>query len=72
MSPGHGDVNFEFIIREATLAGYTGPFRLVEDNGMDRLFGAKEALEFVHKIDFALNSELLMEQWRIDGKRKYL
>ena len=54
MSPGHGDVNFEFIIREANAAGYTGPLSVEwEDNGMDRMFGAKEALEFVRKIDFS-------------------
>ncbi|MGE0074725.1 MAG: sugar phosphate isomerase/epimerase family protein [Sphaerochaetaceae bacterium] len=53
VSPGHGDVNFEFIVREANAAGYKGPFSVEwEDNGMDRLFGAKEALAFVRKIDF--------------------
>ena len=53
VSPGHGDVNFEFIIREANNAGYTGPLSVEwEDNGMERVYGAKEALEFVHSIDF--------------------
>jgi sugar phosphate isomerase/epimerase len=41
------------IIREANAAGYRGPLSVEwEDNGMDRLFGAKEALELVRKIDF--------------------
>jgi len=53
VSPGHGDVNFDMIIREANAAGYRGPLSVEwEDNGMDRLFGAKEALELVRKIDF--------------------
>ena len=57
VSPGHGDVNFEFIVREANTAGYKGPFSIEwEDNGMDRLFGAKEALAFVRKIDFDRSS----------------
>lgn len=57
VSPGHGDVNFEFIVREANAAGYKGPFSVEwEDNGMDRLFGAKEALAFVRKIDFDRSS----------------
>jgi sugar phosphate isomerase/epimerase len=50
-------VNFEFIVREANAAGYKGPFSVEwEDNGMDRLFGAKEALAFVRKIDFDRSS----------------
>lgn len=53
VSPGHGDVNFEMIIREANAAGYRGPLSVEwEDNGMDRLFGAREALALVRKIDF--------------------
>lgn len=52
-SLGHGDVNFEDIIRELNNANYTGPLSVEwEDSGMDREFGAKEALEFVRKIDF--------------------
>ncbi|HBT15684.1 MAG TPA: AP endonuclease [Firmicutes bacterium] len=52
-SLGHGDVNFEEIIRELNNANYTGPLSVEwEDSGMDRDFGAKEALGFVRKIDF--------------------
>jgi len=52
-SLGHGDVNFEEIIRELNDMNYTGPLSVEwEDSGMDREFGAKEALEFVRKIDF--------------------
>ena len=52
-SLGHGDVNFEEIIRVLNAYGYDGPLSVEwEDSGMDREFGAKEACAFVHKIDF--------------------
>ncbi len=53
VSPGHGDVNFEMIIRELNTVNYSGPLSIEwEDNGMDRLYGAKDALEFTRKINF--------------------
>jgi sugar phosphate isomerase/epimerase len=53
-SPGHGDVNFEEIIRELNAIAYKGPLSVEwEDNGMDREFGAPEALEFVRSINFS-------------------
>lgn len=52
-SLGHGDVNFEGIIRALNDIGYEGPLSVEwEDSGMDREFGAKEACQFVRKIDF--------------------
>ncbi|MFO7867362.1 MAG: sugar phosphate isomerase/epimerase [Candidatus Aminicenantes bacterium] len=53
-SLGHGDVDFEEIIRELNNTGYQGPLSVEwEDNGMNREFGARESLEFVRSIDFA-------------------
>jgi sugar phosphate isomerase/epimerase len=53
-SLGHGNVNFEDIIRELNAANYQGPLSVEwEDSGMEREFGAKEACEFVRKVDFA-------------------
>jgi sugar phosphate isomerase/epimerase len=53
-SLGHGDVDFENIIRELNAAGYQGPLSVEwEDSGMEREFGAREALQFVRRIDFA-------------------
>ena len=53
-SIGHGQVDFESIIRELNAADYTGPLSVEwEDNGMERVFGATESLEYVRKIDFA-------------------
>ncbi len=52
-SLGHGDVNFEEIIRALNAAGYTGPLSVEwEDNGMEREFGARESVEFVRRINF--------------------
>ncbi len=52
-SLGHGKVNFEEIIRALNRIGYKGPLSVEwEDSGMDREHGAKEALEFVRKVDF--------------------
>jgi sugar phosphate isomerase/epimerase len=52
-SPGRGDVNFEAIIRELNRLGYAGPLAVEwEDTGMDREHGAREALDFVRRLDF--------------------
>jgi sugar phosphate isomerase/epimerase len=53
-SLGHGDVDFEKIIRELNSIGYAGPLSVEwEDNGMDREFGAQEALQFVKRVNFS-------------------
>jgi sugar phosphate isomerase/epimerase len=53
-SLGHGDVNFEDIVRELNAIGYAGPLSVEwEDNGMDREFGAPESLAFVQAMNFA-------------------
>jgi len=52
-SLGHGDVNFEEIIRVLNAYDYQGPLSVEwEDSGMDRIAGAREAAEFVRKVDF--------------------
>ena len=52
-SLGHGGVNFEEIIRHLNHIGYNGPLSVEwEDTGMNREHGAKEACEFVRKVDF--------------------
>ena len=52
-SPGRGGVNFEEIIRALNQAGYEGPLSVEwEDSGMEREHGAKEACEFLRKLDF--------------------
>jgi len=52
-SLGHGAVKFGEIIRALNQVGYQGPLSVEwEDSGMDREHGAKEALEYVRRIDF--------------------
>lgn len=51
-SLGRGGVNFEEIIRALNDVGYDGPLSVEwEDCGMDRDQGAREACEFVHRIE---------------------
>jgi sugar phosphate isomerase/epimerase len=53
-SPGRGGVNFEEIIRTLNQIKYEGPLSVEwEDVGMDREAGAREACDFVKKLDFA-------------------
>ncbi|MEX0585102.1 MAG: sugar phosphate isomerase/epimerase, partial [Pirellulales bacterium] len=52
-SPGRGGINFEEIIRALNQINYQGPLSVeLEDSGMDREMGAKEACEFVRRTDF--------------------
>jgi sugar phosphate isomerase/epimerase len=53
VSPGHGDVDFESFIRALNRIGYSGPLSIEwEDSGMDREWGARDALAFVRRADF--------------------
>ena len=53
VSPGHGDVDFEALVRALNRIGYAGPLSIEwEDSGMDREWGAQDALAFVRRVDF--------------------
>ena len=53
VSPGHGDVDFDELIRALNHIGYDGPLSVEwEDTGMDREHGASDALAFVRRADF--------------------
>jgi sugar phosphate isomerase/epimerase len=53
VSPGRGDVKWDPIIRALNRIGYQGPLSIEwEDNGMDREWGAQEALAMVRRQDF--------------------
>ncbi|ULQ60801.1 sugar phosphate isomerase/epimerase [Brucepastera parasyntrophica] len=57
VSIGHGDTDFDGIIRELNQAGYTGPLSVEwEDSGMDREFGATESCEYVKKMNFSASA----------------
>ncbi len=54
VSPGHGDVDFDNIIRALNQIGYDGPLSIEwEDSGMERVFGGTEACAFTKKINFS-------------------
>ena len=56
-SLGHGNVDFEEIIRVLNANGYEGPLSVEwEDSGMDRIAGATEAAEFVKRINFSASA----------------
>jgi sugar phosphate isomerase/epimerase len=53
VSPGHGDVDFDSMFRALNRIGYQGPLSIEwEDSGMDREWGAQDALAFVRRADF--------------------
>ena len=52
-SPGRGSIDFESIVRALNEIGYEGPLSVEwEDSGMDREHGAREACQFVKRLDF--------------------
>ena len=58
VSPGHGDVDLEGVIRALNHIGYGGPLSVEwEDSGMDREWGAQDALAFVRRSEFAPSSQ---------------
>jgi sugar phosphate isomerase/epimerase len=57
VSPGRGDVDFESFVRALNRAGYDGPLSIEwEDAGMDREYGARDALAFTRGLDFTPSS----------------
>ncbi|MFP3155257.1 sugar phosphate isomerase/epimerase [Lachnospiraceae bacterium ZAX-1] len=53
VSTGHGDVDFDGIIRELNQMGYRGPLSIEwEDSGMERTFGAAEAYAYINQMNF--------------------
>jgi sugar phosphate isomerase/epimerase len=52
-SPGRGGLDWEAIIRALNDVGYDGALSVEwRDPGMDRLFGAEEACQFVRRLNF--------------------
>ncbi len=61
-SLGRGQIKFEEIIRMLNAIGYDGPLSVEwEDAMMDREFGAKEACQFVRKLDFPKSDRVFDE-----------
>lgn len=54
VSPGHGSVDFDNIIRVLNQKGYDGPLSVEwEDSGMERVAGATEACAYLKKMNFS-------------------
>ena len=57
VSPGRGDVKWDPIVRALNRIGYQGPLSIEwEDSGMDREWGAPEALALVRRMDFTAST----------------
>ena len=53
VSPGRGDVDWDKVVRALNRIGYEGPLSIEwEDSGMDREWGAPEALAMIREQDF--------------------
>ena len=62
VSLGHGDIDFGAIVRELNQAKYIGNITIEwEDSGMDRMHGAKDALQNLQKFNFP-SSELAFDK----------
>ena len=69
VSPGHGDVDFEALLRALNRIGYQGPLSIEwEDAGMDREWGAQDALAFVRKSDFQPSTFVFDEAMQRSGR----
>lgn len=52
-SPGRGGIDWDAILRCLNEIGYDGPLSVDwHDAGMDRDFGAADAVQFLHRLDF--------------------
>jgi sugar phosphate isomerase/epimerase len=57
VSPGRGDVKWDRIVRALNRTGYQGPLSIEwEDSGMNREWGAPEALKMIKSQDFAASN----------------
>ncbi len=61
-SVGRGDVDFEEIVRALNDINYQGPLSVEwEDQRMDRWFGATESFEYVKKVAFPKNEDVVFD-----------
>lgn len=68
VSPGHGDVDLEGCVRALNRIGYGGPLSVEwEDVGMDREWGARDAVAFVRRTDFEPSAVAFDAAFASDG-----
>ena len=54
VSVGHGNVDFDGIVRELNQMRYEGPLSVEwEDSGMEREKGARESFQYIQKMNFS-------------------
>ncbi len=59
VSPGHGDVDFESLLRVLNRIGYQGQLSVEwEDSGMDREWGARDSVSFLKRTDFPASGRI--------------
>jgi sugar phosphate isomerase/epimerase len=69
VSPGHGDVDFESVLRALNRIGYDGPLSIEwEDAGMDREWGVQDAVAFVRRGDFPPSSFVFDKAMQRSGR----
>ena len=67
-SLGHGDVDFEEIVRTLNAIGYAGPLSVEwEDSGMEREHGARESCQFLRELDFQPSGRAFDSAFGDDG-----
>ena len=65
VSPGYGEVDFVGVFRALNRVGYQGPLSIEwEDTGVDREWGARDALAFVRRSDFTASPAAFDEATR--------
>ncbi len=70
-SPGRGQVDFDSIARALNEIGYTGPLSVEwEDPGMDREYGAAEAVRFIKENMSFKSAGRLFDQAFAEGQAK--
>lgn len=67
VSLGHGDIDFEAIVRELDAIGYNGPLSVEwEDSAIDRIHGARDAFAFVSRLNFAPSAVRFDDALKVD------
>ncbi|MGC3954449.1 MAG: sugar phosphate isomerase/epimerase family protein [Propionicimonas sp.] len=67
VSLGHGDVDFEGIVRELTQIGYDGPLSIEwEDSVIDRIDGARDAFGFASRLNYRVSTMKFDDALKVD------
>lgn len=68
VSPGHGDVDYESVMRAINRIAYNGPLSIEwEDSGMEREWGVQDAIAFVRRSDFERSTFVFDEAMRSEA-----